>query len=68
MPNKAKKLYALELDISAEAMVKDYWVIHSELDSDNNPALCVYETKKEALEATKGRDHKARVVKFIRAK
>lgn len=66
MPNKAKALYAVELDISVEAMKSDYWVIHAEMDSDNALNLCVYETKKEALEAAKGRDHKSRVVKFVR--
>lgn len=66
MPNRVKALYAVELDISAEAMKRDYWVIHAELDSDNVQNLCVYETKKEANEAAKGRDHKSRVVKFVR--
>jgi hypothetical protein len=60
-----KRLYAVELDISQEAGRPDYWVIHNESE-DWAPGLCVYETKKEALEAAKGRDHKSRIVTFER--
>jgi hypothetical protein len=63
---KTKALYAVELDVSWEAGRPDSWVIHEELDADNQPWLCVYETKKEALAAAQGRDHKARVVRFTR--
>ena len=66
MGHRVKTLWALELDISREARKKDYRVIHSETDSDGHSNLCVYGTKKEALEETKGRDHKAHAVKFVR--
>ena len=65
MSNAQKVLYAVELDISQEAG-RDYWVIHQELDESNDGHLCVFETKKEALESAKGRDHASRVVKFVR--
>ena len=45
---------------------KDFWTIHSELDSDGYTNLCVYETRKQAMDECKGRDHQSRVVKFIR--
>ena len=70
-----KVLYAVELDISAEAACQGYgvgkagyWVIHEEFDdTDGGQHLCVFETKKEALKSAKGRDHASRVVKFVRA-
>jgi hypothetical protein len=69
--NNTKFLYAVELDITNEAIAQgkrldknhEYWVVHCEADN----ALCVYETAKEARESAKGRDHKSRVVKFVRA-
>ena len=61
-----KVLYAVELDISYEAGRPDYWVIHDEGEGGVSQ-LCVYETKREAREAAKGRDHRARIVRFVRA-
>lgn len=61
-----KELWAVELDISQEAGRPDYWVIHDE-GENGYPRLCVYESKREAKEAAKGRDHRARVVRFVRA-
>jgi hypothetical protein len=61
-----KTLWAVELNISYEAGKPDYWVIYSEADDLGLYSLCVYETKKEAVEAAKGRDHASRVVKFTR--
>jgi hypothetical protein len=71
MPNRQKVLYAVELDISRDTgqPPDSYWVIHVEYDSDpksNILNLCVYETKQEAREAAKGRDHESRIVKFVR--
>ena len=61
-----KNLWAVELDISQEAGRRDYWVIHSEDDSDGYGHLLVFDTKKEALAEAKGRDHASRVVQFSR--
>ena len=73
MPNRQKYLFAVELDITNEAISDGYklkkgryWVIHAEQDSDFNLDLCVFETKKEAREAAKDRDHKTRIVEFVR--
>lgn len=56
----------MELDSSEEAGIPDYWCIHAEEDSDGEIHLCVYETRKEAKESAKGRDHKSRVVPLVR--
>jgi hypothetical protein len=72
--NHTKYLYAVELDITNEAVAQgkrldknhEYWVIHCEDDDSGRTALCVYDTFKEASESAKGRDHKSRVVKFVR--
>jgi hypothetical protein len=72
--NAPKVLYAVELNITDEARAQgrrlkkdqEYWVIHSEADNDDRYHLCVYETDKEARDEAKGRDHEARIVKFIR--
>ncbi len=68
-----KHLYAVELDITNEAISQGYripkegyWVIHSEEQEDGAYTLCVYDTRKEAREAAKGRDHESRVVRFTR--
>lgn len=69
---KTKTLYALELNVSLEAKLKGlrvprdgYWVIHEEWCSDGYSHLFVFRKKKDALAETKGREHKARVVKFV---
>jgi hypothetical protein len=72
--NTPQELYAVELNITEEARVQgrllkkdqEYWVIHSEADNDGSYHLCVYDTAGEAREEARGRDHEARVVKFIR--
>lgn len=60
-----KVLYAVELDVSEEAGIPDYWVIHYDGIRDGED-ICVYETKKAAIAGSKGRDHKSRIVRFFR--
>jgi hypothetical protein len=72
--NKPRYLYAVELNITREAnweggyrMKKgEYWVIHSEQDSDSYDHIEVFERRKEAQESARGRDHESRVVRFTR--
>ena len=66
--SKPKVLYGVELDIGREASKPHHWVLHREIDTDGYENLFVFETKKKALEETKGRDHPARVVRFIRSR
>lgn len=65
---KQQIIWAVELDISYEAAKPEgsYWTVHQEEDADGKDRLCVYRTKKEAIAAAKGRDHKSRVVKFLK--
>jgi hypothetical protein len=76
MSRNLKELWALELDVTAEALAQGwrvgpsgYWVIHVEEDGDGMGGvhLCVYETSLEADEAAQGRDHDTRVTRFVRA-
>lgn len=73
MASDTRFLYAVELDVTNEARAQgfrvpkgSYWVIHTEEDDQGVAQLCVYNDPKVAKEAAKGRDHSARVVKFIR--
>jgi len=69
--NQPVSLWAVELNITQEATQQgfgseEYWVIHSEEDSDGYDHLFVFNTREEAEEEAKGRDHESRVVEYRR--
>jgi hypothetical protein len=65
-----KHLWALELEVSNDVTPEvkgEFWVIHTELDADGvHEHLCVYQTRKEAVERAAWCEHKSRIVKFAR--
>lgn len=66
-----KKLYAVELDITREAIQQGYripkdgyWVLHHDIDSE---LPYVYSKYSEAKELAKMCDHDTRIITYIRS-